>query len=551
MVHVYDAPPSRTRFKRGAWSSSKERRSRFGRAFLLLTSGASFLMLLVSVSLWYRSEPPFEVSKDLGARKTLDSKATPAHDVVNTASARKQQPRGPVDIETANFTGGLSYQLPPEWNRLHSPWFCPPNVHLLTPEESNHRYLYLPTRLATSDGIGHSMGVANYAFNFALRFNLTYTHRLGLYSSLTAYDRLAVERFFGWGDGEVPRSLVRTQGCVPENGIWPSEAQKYECQLCEKPLHGGAMQIRHFIQIPVEMESNCHVAEELCLVITDEYVKKHNRSHTLFQAPKESCRVPPTDANYLHTKNLFYHKYWNRHGQLLWRNKTTRTTRPISYNESELNVAIHVRRGDFLDASGLARREITEDAVFAKVLVDALSLVHEHGGSLAKMPVAVHIYSEGKLIPGRVSSVHAINLQDRNYYDSTGVVRDMGWWQELIAKAQTNSKLGHIHFRMDKIRVIMHISQQTLRCLHEMVSADIFIGSKSGLSNSLVWSLSRGLVLIPSSGPLKNEMGKKGNICCSMPFENKNGNFQRDLFRQYWEVYAEANELSAHHELNV
>lgn len=501
-------------------------------------------MLLVTISLWFRSELPSRQS--LGNQKgqgDLPSKTSmPSLSLHNllTKAVEKEDKHEPVILNTSNFRGGLSYQLPSESNRMHSPWFRPPDVRLLTPEESNYRYLYAPTRMATSDGIGHSMGVVNYAFNFALRFNLTYTHRVGFYSSLTAYDRLAVENFFGWGDGEVSRIQVQTEGCRPENGTWPPKKQIYQCHICKEPLAGGAMQIKHFVNIPVHMEFNCHCSEERCLVLTAEYLRKHSDSHTIFQTPRESCSGPATDGDFLKTKNLFFHKYWNRHGQLLWGDKTVETTRPIRYKESELNVAIHVRRGDFLDAATRSMREITEDAVFAKILVDALSIVHEIGGVFANMPVAVHIYSEGKLSSGRVSSVHAINLQDRNYYDSNGIVRDTSWWQQLI-----NNTLTNVTHSLPKIRVVFHISEETLLCLHEMVSADIFIGSKSGMSTALVWSLSRGIVLIPPSGPLNSERGKKGNICCSIPFKNRDGSFPHQLFRKYWEVFVAANALSA------
>lgn len=476
----------------------------------------------------------------------------PRADVVSRtrAEARSVEESTSANVfRMAGIYGGEPYHVPATWNRLHVPWFQPSFVRMLTPRESKYRYLYSPIRTAASDGIGHSMGVVNYEFNLALRFNLTYSHRVGTYSSLTDENKLAVEDFFGWGNDEILRTEIQSEGCLPEKGSWSSNDSK-ACRVCHRPFLNGRMGIKHVVNIPEAMEYNCHCAEERCVVITGNYVVQHSESHTIFQTPRTSCEAPPTDGNYLKTKNLFFHKYWNRHGRLPWRTDVAKSRlRPIRLVDSELNVAVHIRRGDFLDPKTKGGRVVTRDEVFANVVVNALAIVGEANGTLANMPVAVHIYSEGKLTSDRVTSIHAVKSQDKHYYDCNGVQRDSVWWTELITRTWqkvSNERFGGRPFGR-RLRVLLHISDDTLLSLHEMVSADIFVGSVSGLSNSLVWSLSRGIVLIPPYGAIRSERGKKGDICCSIPFHNDNGSFPHGLFRKYWAVFAKANEEAARH----
>lgn len=455
----------------------------------------------------------------------------------------------PHPLSIHNLKGGQAYRIPPSWNRFHTPWFHPPRVHLLTPSQSNHRYLYSSNRIATSDGIGHSMGVINYDFNLALRLNLTYTHRVGEYSSLTVADKSAVERFFAWGDHEVPRTKLQKDGCAPQSGQWPNDtaADIYRCHVCERPLINGTLGIKHLVDIPPDLVSACRFRGSACDKSITQFVHKYNKPRTIFQTPKQTCSPPVTDSNFLLTKSLFYHKYWTRHGHLPWtgHSRSLHSPRPIRLMQHHLNVAMHVRRGDFLEPQIQAKRGITRDATFAKVFVSALSIVDQVGGPFVKMPITLHIYSEGKLKAKQVKSVHSIRMQDQTYYDSHGHPRDADWWKQLILKTPPNPRLTYPTRLHERLTVILHISEDTLRCLHEMISADIFIGSKSGLSNALVWSISRGISLIPNAGTIDNEIGRKGYVCCSVPFNNNTGAFLRVLFKQYWRAYVQANENSA------
>lgn len=489
-------------------------------------------------------------TKSMLAASNTEESASPPSKKGNEENRNLEESMPPSTIEDTGISGGKAFRVQANWNRLHSPWFRPQLIKLLTPEESNYRYLYSSTRVGTSDGIGHSMGVINRDFNFAISLNLTYTHRVGMYSSLTSKDRFAVENFFGWGNGEIPRTHLQKEGCVAKNNAWPGPSQINECHICEAPLPSGALKIKHLVDIPTDLRSNCISPDDPCQPMKLKFLSAHGQSHTIFQASRRTCNPPATDGNFLVTKSLFFHKYWDRHGQLPWNpehSQLSNNPRPIRYKQEELNVALHVRRGDFLDPETQAKRGITQDETFAKVLIDVLSVVDTVGGKFSTLPIVVHIYSEGKLTQNRVPSVHTIEMQDNQYYDSNGTTRDATWWTELILQTTTSKELPPLLSLRERIKVVMHISEDTLLSLHEMVSADIFVGSKSGLSNALVWSLSRGVVLIPHASTINVERGKKGEICCSIPFENNNGFFDHSLFNLYWTAYVRANEASLVH----
>lgn len=450
-------------------------------------------------------------------------------------------------VDNLGIKGGIVYRIPSTWNRLNTPWLKRPSVHLKTPEQSNHRYLYSPTRMMTSDGIGHSMGVVNYEYNIAYALNITYTHRVGLYSSLSSKDRYAVEKFFGWGRNQVPRALIQKEGCNPANGSWPRVEQIYKCHVCESPKKTGAMKIERIVQLPSEIGIGCRHPLRLCQDANRRFLSKNSRHHTIFQVSQKHCNPPETYSNFLVTKDLFYGNYWTSHARMPWSQNDVppKSYRAIRLKPRELNVAIHVRRGDFLKPENKGKRQITKDTTFANILLNALSHITEVGGPFAQMPVTVHIYSEGNLRRKSVPSTHSIDAQDKVYYDSTGKPRDEKWWRALILEKAEENNAALFDRLESRFKVKLHISEDTLLSLHEMIAADLFIGSASGLSGNLVWALSRGVVLIPYSGSINNEMGKKGTLCCSVPFENGSGRFSNHLFKKYWKAYAAANEESA------
>lgn len=418
-------------------------------------------------------------------------------------------------------------------------------MHLLTPQQSNHRYLYSPVRRGSSDGIGHSMCAVNLYYNLAMRFNLTYTHRLASYSSLTRQDEMAVERFFGWGDKEVPRTLIQHEGCLPRNGTWPRDSSLYECYACGAPASKGALAIRQVVEIPTHLGPACR-QRDTCTQETERFVARHAKSHTVFQIDSTECVPPPTDAHLLNTKYLFFYKYWQRHGQMTWLNTapSQKDKRVIRLRPQELNIAMHVRRGDFLLSKTGRQRDLIHDATYMTLLQDALMVIRQTGGPFSALPVVVHIYSEGKLTQDKVLSTHDTNMQDKKYYDSKGVPRNTEWWKKQLFNSGKKIQKEMARLYKHHIRFQFHISDDTLLSLHEMISSDIFIGSSSGMSKTLVWSIARGVVLVPISGTTGKEFNKLGALCCTVPFHKENGEISISLLQRYWTAYSRANQDS-------
>ncbi|KAI0565957.1 hypothetical protein FGB62_13g123 [Gracilaria domingensis] len=457
-----------------------------------------------------------------------------------------------MQLPLRQVDGGMAFRIPKTWNRLHSPWLKKSAPELKTPRQSRNRFLYGPSRTMSSDGIGHSMCSINLEYNLALNMNITYTHRIGYYSSLSRRDKLAVEEFFGWGVGEVPRTKIQTEGCSPVGGKWPAENNVHKCHVCGKPLENGSLNIERIVEVPtIFLDSNCPTQSE-CRKELHGFLKENSMSNTIFQLPKSSCSPQKTDANFLSTRNLFYNKYWNKHGRLPWKHIVGRRSgypkQVLPLNPRELNIAIHVRRGDFLKAN--SGRKVTKDKVFATVIARVLTIIGNVGGTLAAMPVAIHIYSEGQLKTKNVLSIHMVELQDKKYYDHNGEPRDESWWTSLISSTLREDQFSSTGWEK-RFRVQFHISENTLLSLHTMNAADVFIGSHSGLSTHLVWSTSRGVSLVPHSGSVDNEIGKKGHLCCSIPFKNDDGYFSLSNFRRYWEAYVHANEESARYSLHT
>lgn len=445
-------------------------------------------------------------------------------------------------IVLSEVNGGTIYRIPSSYNRLHTPWIERPRIKLLSPKESNYRYLYSPVRRGSSDGIGHSMGVVNMDLNLAFRFNITYTHRVADYSSLTKNDRFAVEHFFGWGDDEVPRALIQKEGCTFSNGSWPSAHSLYECFPCDTPRLRGALRIKQFINIPTNLSRLCPL-RSTCSEETGQFLKKHSQSHTIFQVPQPICAPPLTDGSLLHTKNFFYHKYWTRHGNLVWSPASfKKKLSTVRYDQSELHIAMHVRRGDILDPETRRTHDIISDITYATVLQNVLIGIRQVKSAFAKLPIVVHIYSEGKLIKNRVPSTHDMDVQDKLYYDSRGVVRNISWWENLVFLHGQLKGREAAQLVKNRLRFSLHISEDTLQSAHEMIAADVFIGSKSALSLHLVWSMSRGVVVVPRSGTSGMEISRLGLICCTVPFGKDDGDLSLSLFRRYWGAYVRANE---------
>lgn len=152
----------------------------------------------------------------------------------------------------------------------------------------------------------------------------------------------------------------------------------------------------------------------------------------------------------------------------------------ISYDSSSVSIAVHIRRGDFFKHN----RTLIPDAVYASLIC----YVKESLDRAADAPVAaiVHIYSEGVSV-GKAKA-HDISKMFPIYVTEKGAYAGNGHWSGLLKSHCPNSI-----FLPGK----MHIASDTITSLHDMISADVFIGSRSGFSAHLVGNLARGILLLP------------------------------------------------------
>lgn len=388
------------------------------------------------------------------------------------------------------------------FSRYHVPWEIVEKISLPTLVESRGNILYSAISLKASDGIGHAMATFNAEVFAAYNLGLTYSHRVATFGSLTNQDNLAVEKFFGLGDGELTRTSLQEVICdIPDEKMdinCQDKKGKRICPICNKMRTQLGMRsvLNDIITLPKVVSGpagNIPRLRQLCSGVTS----------TLFTMDIEDCDKLPAQSDFSVTGSIFYWKYWYRHGVNKYggplrkpRPGLDHEMRQISYNDKELSIGIHIRRGDFLDPN--STRVPTSSGVFVAIVSEILRHVRHTGGGFATLRPAIHIYSEGvKKKKGQSkgsAGSHDISSYDPIYVDFNGKKQPVEWWQEQLFPTTLNEGNDGPYFLP---RVIMHVAEQTLPSLHDMASADIFIGSLSGFSKNVIRSIGRGTMILP------------------------------------------------------
>lgn len=534
-------------------------------------------------------------------------------------ASRKMIKPEKLDFKLYNGNGTV-YKVPETWSRLHCPWFVPTaTFKLKSVAEASNQILYSPFRHHLSDGIGHSMAIINFEIRLANRLGFAYSHRVANYSSLTETDSSAVEDFFGWGQGAaMQRKDLQQNACLPVGDpVWASQrwSGRFDCNTCASLKDNNKYGLQTVIELPAHVAYKCVKKTETKVScdadVADSTIEEYLGEvgivpSTLFQIPTAICKFPVSDGQFGLTKTYFWGKYWDRHRFPNPKRPSLDhpTTRHLKLSESALNIAVHVRRGDFLNPEVGKVRDVISDKTYAELLCRMIQTVLDEGGPFSEVPIHVHIYSEGRLLNLKPKSVHGIEDQDRTYYDSEGTPRAESWWKELIlntAKEQLDAPpFGQTSLQwpgkyamntaMKRLHVRLHISEPTLSSMHDMVSADrkffllspaaassytvdtpshkiqgniltdyflhrflvycacllaVFLGSKSGMSMNAVWALARGVSLLPKGSPVGTEfmyhLGHSERVCCTVAYNATEASFRDDIFRKYWKGYALAN----------
>lgn len=383
-------------------------------------------------------------------------------------------------------------------NRFETPWRLPHRVSFYTLQEARHRIVYSALREAGNEGLGHHMRTIAADVGTALRLGAAYSHHKPSHGSLSRGNADAVDRLFNLGTGHMARNFIRDAVCNVDDRVRYNESA---CPACLSVQLGNVLGITQVITVPRELSYGWTAEDEFSKegqhkLETFLQEKTNSKSHTILQMPPGDCErhlavlfVAPKVSAY------FFHQYWDAHGGMEHMARYGRNIidfenrrNAVGFNEEELTIVVHARRGDFFKYG----RPRVSTVVYGKVIRNFMKIVHKVGGPFSKMPVAVHLYSEGKLKEGLTDEYgHDMSRRTEEYEDADGAVLDGEMVRSLI---YDDKAFPH------GLRVQMKISMDTIRTIHEMVSADVFFGSESSLSSVVVQSLTRaGLVLLPTA----------------------------------------------------
>lgn len=456
-------------------------------------------------------------------------------------------------------------------SRFQQNWWQPERVQFLSLEDSRYRILYSPLRKLHGDGIGHGFTIMNAEIGAALRYKLFYTHRKGLYGVLTSKDSESIENFFGWGAGNVDREFVKMNFCKKTK-----KTRLRQCQRCIKEPNSSIQneyRFNNIVEIPESFTYRSFsrkLGDEFWSNTSDEasaqdFFDKHNSSFTIFQMSTNSCnRAPRDDVVDRNSSSILFHYYWDVHGnkslcnfpleklpsankeqnkkEILslansYKLKTPKSNRNIQFSEDNVIIAIHARRGDFFEV----KRQMVPCRTFATVIAHMMKVIYLEGGPFSKMPIQVHVYSEGNALNHSVNNGgHDISKLDKTFRDADGKIVTDTWFRELILE-ETNNLGAKIKEKIKSMRleVIFHISSDTLNALHEMIAADVFLGSDSQMSSYIVSTLSRAAIKFLPKGSIRNT-----NTCCTVDFNNSMSHpFNMLEAKGMWRTYS--NSVSA------
>lgn len=479
-------------------------------------------------------------------------------------------------------------KVPRNVNRFDYPWRIPARVHLPTPKQSHNRILYSPIRDNSGDGLGHSMATINADLTTALRFNLTYTHRIASYGSLSFHSTSpnatfqhagAVEQLFGWGAGEIPRERIQFSIC-PNKSTAHGPNKCRECNNSHLIERRRELTLQEYVRtnsrvnwqlrvdqiVPLPIQLSYRFPHYNTLDQSDEieaFAKLHNKPFTVFTMPASYCMNSPAYSKFRPVSQaFFFHKYWDAHATRPDGKLSARIGRdvPVMYeepfedyqsrvshgpvigssaprstltrmNQGHINIAIHARRGDFF----VALRPMVATRTFAKVVRLLMAqVINKQSDKFSSMPVSVSIYSEGRSIKGGAPKGHDVNRMTREYIDHDGSTQN----EQEVERIFRDKKLDNFgDVFANGLEVSLRVSENTILCIHEMIAADVFIGSRSGLSINVVGSISRAAF---SLLPWRDIESEKTQI----PFEGENGSVLDEnlaSMKNMWRTFVDAH----------
>ena len=293
-------------------------------------------------------------------------------------------------------------------------------------------------------GIGHSMGFINRGIKISMRNQLQFAY---------AEEQLRKSSNTEW-KWRLKQGLRKLRGArVHETHnigndlnrmLNLSEHFPHRSDL-ERRIRKGELRLLHLPPFEMHIPSNKQIDDEVYRPI-DQFIQAHPEPNTVFQLRNNRFG----DYEYASTLTWFRDAY-----------DSARKSDPIAlyYQPQALNIAVHIRRGDLLPGrqfSDLSSRMLPDSWYIA---------ILNHIMAQTKNPLSIHIFSEGK----------------NGLYQS-----EMG---EAFSWVNFYAHTGH--------RITEHIDTPFLDTFHQLLHADILIGSKSGMTH-LAGMLGDPIKLVPS-----------------------------------------------------
>lgn len=386
----------------------------------------------------------------------------------------------------------LRFAVPPSWRKVDKQVDSPLP---LTYREHDNRLFVSAIGTDNSDGLGHRFLMINYDVNVAYALGVGYLHRRARYGSLTPdHDPLTVERLFGWENYPDIRDDFLYRECEVEHvSGFCSRGESIIAPICKtlKP-HSN---FNHIVRIPTDY-TDCIFQRDYdrlkCINQLRQFGKTHNETGTIFQMTPTMCPSSYRDGLFNYTSDWFLKKYWDYHrtNTTLGFDMDTSSTRVLPFNESRIQVAVHIRRGDF---AYFTHRHQVPDWAYANIIADCKRIADFIFGRPVGMDVA--FFSEGVPKKGGIMIArHNVSRMDPIYVTESGEQIDDAaqHFKSLIMK-----NLSGID--QSQIRLTAYIATDTLAAIHTMNCADIFIGSSSAMSLHIVKLLARGIVFLPET----------------------------------------------------
>ncbi len=199
----------------------------------------------------------------------------------------------------------------------------------------------------------------------------------------------------------------------------------------EKRIRNGELKMLTLPPFEMHIPSNAQIDDEVYRPV-DQFIQSHPEPNTVFKLSNNRFG----DYEYASTRAWLREIY-----------DKARQADPIAlcYQPQQLNIAVHIRRGDLLPDRQFA--DLSSRMLPDRWYIDLLNLIMTQ----TKRPLSIHIFSEGK----------------NGLYQS-----ELG---EAFSWVDFYAHTGH--------RVTEHIDTPFLETFHHLLNADLFIGSKSGMTH--------------------------------------------------------------------